>query len=68
MPVTFTKVTEYEHSHSKQRYRKVSGSEAAKFDDAVRDTYESAPKVPSYGWFVPVTSTPKQEQKPKIAG
>jgi|GEM_PF-6543448 len=60
--VRFKKVVEFENAG--KRYRKATSAEAKKFQGAVRDTYETAPGVPSYGWFVPVDAKPVQPTEP----
>lgn len=52
--VKFKRVVEYEADG--KRWRKVTGAEAKQYAkaDAVRDTYESSPGVPSYAYFVSV--------------
>lgn len=58
--IKFKRVVEYEADG--KRWRKITGAEAKTYakDVAVRDTYESSPGVPTFGWFVPVDAKPDE--------
>lgn len=61
--VEFKRIVEFESKG--KRWRKVTGAESKQFKEAVRDTYESSPGVPTFGFFVPVDAKPIEPEPAK---